>query len=166
MFLEWRLSGATVISEEHTLLDQNTDEVLASCSYMIAYEPSSMKKQRLIVVPNIDTVSKASAIAESTEAIFKRLDSDTVISFNNVVDWKGDPIGHPIDNKQMTFTQFVIVYTKEFADDVWRASIKDRSLYSEFTMVTDFGASSYFDKWFVYQWNRSLRDESLSETKE
>ena len=167
-FLEWSLSGSTVISEERTLLDQNTGEVLATCSYVIAYVPvpEVRKKQRLVVVPNLDSINKASAIAESAEAIFKTLDSDTAISFDNVVDWIGHPIGHPVDNNWMTFTPFVIVYAKEFADDVWRDSIKNRSLYPEFTMVTDFGASSYFGEWFVYQWNRSIRDESLSDTKE
>lgn len=106
-FLQKKFPAACILQDLIQINHVTTGELVQISWALLAIDPDSGTKQRLIAISNLSDTEILSSIAKNIESIFSKINDSFEVGFDNVEMRKG----HPIDSAQMVFSPRIILYT-------------------------------------------------------
>ena len=103
-----------VESKEIEFSDIKTGKVGFKAHFLLALDPESGVKQRVIALSDLGINNEIIDVAQSANKIFQELDDHCYISFGNNL----KPTGHSIDITQMSFSSKIFIYTNKVFPDI------------------------------------------------
>lgn len=108
-FLQKRFRRAIVSNQESGLTNNNTGELIKNFHSMIALDPDSGVKQRLIAVPNFGLNGETAHFAETMDDLIENIARRGWVSLGNA----NLPDGNEINTNQMIYSPKILIYTNK-----------------------------------------------------
>lgn len=108
-FLQKRFPSAIVSNQERGLNNNNTGELVKNFHPMIALDPNSGVKQRLIAVPNFGLDDETEHFAKTIDDLIENIARGAWVSMGNA----NLPDGNEINTDQMISSPKILIYTNK-----------------------------------------------------